>query len=204
MVGTSRKPDIRLADIAPGDLIKILEEVDAVLPEDRKFKCLMADYWNNKGCFEEYSAAVRGLCQQDCISGSAFGDSAEIRWRKVADKLRAVLIARPGLANIPDIWSIEQCQIRRCVNWRIRSNMLWGTRYLHDKGWVEARIPRPINYPAVLKQSPGFEHAQLFFVEYRDERGRAVIQRRKRLIGYIQPSERERKAGTNGGKSNGR
>ena len=189
MGNSSQKPTIHSAEIEPGKLVEVLQTVNTALPDGDQFCYLMADYWNSQGCFTEYPTGLEELRQQDCISGSAFGGAAELRWRKVGDKLRLVFIAEADLAELsPTVqWKYEQTEVDRCQGPPdSRSILLWGTRYLGDHRWTEARIPRFLSYPSDPEPGGDFEHVRLHFVEYRDGRGRIVIQRRTCVIGHVQ------------------
>lgn len=188
-----RRLTVCSAEIEHADLVKILETVNAVLPEDERFCYLMADYWNGPGCFSDFSAGRQELSQRilDCISGSAFGKAAELRWRKVGGKLRLVLVAEADLSQLPlqgstVQWENGQTEVKRCKERQIRSILLWGTNYLENRcQWVEARIPRFLSYPVEPQPGGKFTHVRLHFVEYSDERGRAVIQRRTCLTAHL-------------------
>lgn len=194
MGNSSRKPVICWMETEPSSLTSVLDEVNKALPENGKFQYLMADYWNKQGIFQEYSAGIANLCQEDCINGSVFGKLAEVRWREVGAKLRLALIAKAGMDGFAPSWSYMTCDMNRCESCDERSVILWGTRYTDKHGWIEARIPRPLSYPGDVqyikrgkkKEKIDYEHVRLFFVEYQDERGRIVIQRRRDMIAYIE------------------
>ncbi|MBD3181418.1 hypothetical protein GF312_03940 [Candidatus Poribacteria bacterium] len=189
---SDRKPVICWMESEHDDLITILNDVNNILPqnENEKFQYLMADYWNKQGIFQEYSKGIANLYQEDCINGCAFGKLAEVRWREIGSKLRLVLISNANINISESCWILKEPDIDRCKSWSIRSVILWGTRYTDKYGWIEARIPRPLIYPKNIKEvksktsDSDIDYIRLFFVEYRDERGRIVIQRRRCMVIY--------------------
>jgi len=208
-----QKLTIRSAEIDPNNLVEVLEKVNSVLPKDEQFCYLMADYWNGPGCFAYFSAGQLELSQRlfDCMGGSAFGKSAELRWRKVGNKLRLALIAEADLNQLPlqcsiVQWENEQTEVKRCKDRKIPSILLWGTNYMENhRQWFEARIPRPLSYPIDPQMDGVFTHVGLHFVEYQDERGRAVIQRRTHLTAHLtRDSDRNAQKEQKGVKDNGK
>lgn len=183
---------IRTADIEAANLITALETANAALSEDGRFRYLMADYWNSEGLFAEYSEGLKQLRQEDCINGSAFGETAELRWRKMRSKLRVVLFAEADLSRLPqDIsgvpWEDHQDQAERCGDPEERRVLLWGTKHIGDCQWVEARIPRKLTYPDSPDADSTFDHVILHYLEYCDDRGRPVIQRRRSVSAHTEP-----------------
>ena len=180
---------IRSADIEASNLITALEAANAALSENGCFRYLMADYWNSEGLFAEYPEGLKQLRQEDCIDGSAFGEVAELRWRKIGNKLRVVLFAEADLSGLPqDVagvpWADHQDQANRCGDPEERRVLLWGTKHIGDCQWVEARIPRKLTYPDYPEADSSFDHVILHYVEYCDDRGRPVIQRRRSVSAH--------------------
>lgn len=186
---SNSKPILNIcsAEINPNDLIEVLDHIDSCLPDTGKFQYLMADYWNSIGCFT-YFKDLSELRHEDCINGSAFGQLAELRWRKVGNVLRLMLVAEADLHldNSPVSWKDEGNEVNR---WDGKchpplSVLLWGTNYANGQ-WFEARIPRHMAYPVEPKPIKSYSHVKLHFIEYRDKTGRAIIQRRFGISAHI-------------------
>jgi hypothetical protein len=173
----------------------------------------MVDYWNNPGTFSDYVVGRQELSQRivDCISGSAFGEVAEVRWRKVGSVFRTVLIAEADFSRLPlqgvgTAWRLEDKDIERALRGDSRpekSILLWGSRRLPNGNWVEARIPRLLVYPTMQEQDDKYDHVRLHFIEYQDGRGRAIIHRRTHLTGHLRQSLDNQKPGQEGKESHG-
>lgn len=187
---------LRSGEVALSALPSMLDKVSEALKDTEALSCLMVDYWNSAGAFADYTVGRQELTRRiaDCIGGSAFGEAAEVRWRKVGDAFRAVLVAEADLSYLPlqrtgTTWRLEDGEIERALRGNDRSEksiLFWGSRLLTDGTWVEARIPRPLTYPTMQKRSDSYDHVRLHFVEYRDERGRVIIHRRTHLAAHRQ------------------
>jgi hypothetical protein len=78
---------LRSAEVEHLTLPGVLDEINEALKDSGEFSCLMADYWNSPGTFSDYAIGRQELTSRitDCISGSAFGVVAEMRWRKIGN-----------------------------------------------------------------------------------------------------------------------
>lgn len=211
---------IRTTLVTPNGLVSLLDTVNAVVP----FRTLMADYWNSPGTFADYEVGKDELTPrvEDCMTGNAFGPSAEMRWRKVGDRFRVVLVAEVAESQLGHaaravwqkmvkeenegeivkldsresadvVWVEEKAEVGRCVSHRTGFRLLWGTKCLHQSQqssrWIEARIPRPLDYPTRPEEGSDYEHVHVHLVEYLDERGRVCTFRRTRLSAHLHQSK---------------
>ena len=203
---------LRSAEVAVSALLGVLDEVNVALAS-LGFSCLMLDYWNSPGSFCDYTIGRQELERRvtDCQSGSAFGEAAELRWRKIGNVFRLLLITEASGCYLPlrgtsVFWQQEDGEVSRVLRAKDRverSLQLWGSKRLDNGDWVEARIPRPLNYPSMEEESGEYDHARLFFIEYRDERGRVVIHRRTRLTAHLTSHQNDQGTEHEGGESGG-
>lgn len=191
----SSRPFIRTTRVEPQELLTRLTAIHAVAP----FQILMANYWNGDDTFDYYNQGIARLTARlnDCLDGSAFGEHAEVRWRRVDKKFWLALVAdanQQELVNATAGWDCETAEIEmaRCRGKpRENSVLLWGTKYLQTSNqWIEARIPRSLAYP--VKPEVGsradYDHVQMHVMEYLDERGRVVAFRRTGLSARVKGS----------------
>lgn len=199
-------------EVAPLAFPGVLDEINEALKNTGPFSYLMLDYWNGPGTFSHYTVGRQELtrCIADCTGGSAFGEVAEVRWRKVGSVLRTVLVAEADLSRLPlhgvgSAWRLEDNDIERALrgNSRPESILLWGSRRLPNGTWVEARIPRPLVYPTIQEQHDSYDQVRLYFVEYRDERGRVIVHRRTHLTARVKPSQSNEGNGQEGEDNHG-
>lgn len=186
---------LRSAEVVPSALPGVLDEVNEALKDIGAFSCLMVDYWNSPGTFSDYAVVRQELSQRiaDCVGGSAFGEVAEVRWRKIGSVFRVIFVAEADVDHLPVrgagvTWRLEDGEIERILRGNDRSErsiLLWGSRLIENGAWVEARIPRALQYPTIPVQQGEYDHVRLHFVEYQDERGRVVIHRRTHLIAHL-------------------
>ena len=189
---------IHSAEIASSALPNLLDELNETLKNTKPFTCLMADYWNDLGNFSDYGVGCQELTGHiaNCMGGSAFGEVAEVQWRKIGNVFRVVLVGEADLGHLPSpgagaIWCLEDGQMERARRGNDRCRrplLLWGSKRLGDGIWVEARIPRRLIYPTMPEQHADYDHVRLHFIEYRDERGRVIVHRRTHLSAHLKPS----------------
>jgi hypothetical protein len=185
---------ILTSEFDPKDLSAALEAIH----EQVTFEFLIADWWNGPGIFKDYTAGLAELKSKvaDCVSGSTFGARAEICWRQVGEKFRAVLVVEHDVSALLSsanaggvVWEPSTTETNRCGETEV---ILWGTECIDDNKptnpstWVEARIPRVLDYPVKPAQRKSgdkgdkndFEAVFLQIKAYYDTRGRPIIYRR--------------------------
>ena len=200
---------ILTSEFEPKNLTAALEAIHKQVV----FEFLMADWWNGPGIFKDYTAGLGELKSKvtDCVSGSAFGAKAEICWRQVGDKFRAVLVAEQDTSTPLNpsnaggvVWE-SSTETNRCEKTEESEVILWGTeciddnKPIHPSTWVEARIPRLLEYPVEPEQKKfgdkddksDFEAVFLQIKAYYDARGRPIIYRRHGLRAQLESLKRK-------------
>jgi hypothetical protein len=186
------KLTIWTTQIERAHLPKVLNQVHSLTP----FHYLMADWWNAPGLLAEYEEGIAELARhpEDSVSGSAFGEQAEVQWRQIGNQFWLVVVAEADLsrlAKVADInWREEVEEVKR---WegppRERTLLLWGTKWFPEQGiWIEARIPRPLRYP-VAPEAGKSDAVFVDVIEYLDRRGRVIALRRHRLRAQFKREE---------------
>jgi hypothetical protein len=85
------RPTIRSFEIALESLPELLNVIHSTVPVES----LMVEFWNGNDIFADYCKSnVEKFINrvQDCLSGSAFGPNAEMRWRRVSEEFRGVFV----------------------------------------------------------------------------------------------------------------
>ena len=178
-----------------------LKQLGEMLSEDvwkNIFQCAMLEWWNAPAVVVEFLDAVQEICRHpdDLISGSVFGQTAEIRWRKVEQDYWLVLISEQEiLEGDLSAWQVYEPEM---LSWdqkttKDRVYHLWGSQYQEkDNHWVELRIPRPLDYPVEPIKEGDLDLVQLKIKEYYALDGTLAIARRYGLQAKI-ASERKEK-----------
>jgi len=177
-------------EIEPGQLAACLQAAAACLPSGG-LQALEVEWWNRPAEILEPGKGMEELKNSpaDSPRGSAFGPQAEIRWRKVNDKLRLVITSETALSGLVPA-SPNQAYPWKSVpasttGWdgssrRERSLLLWGSDYAGGT-WSELRIGRPLAYP-VQPQKGKVSGVMLKIIEYLDATGQVVLARRAGLL----------------------
>ena len=175
---------------APSDLPAVLQD----LHDKAHFAFAILEWWNKEAQLLTVAEGLKELVQQpgDLLSGSLFGEQAEVRFRQVPagyggedapDKMHfwLVLTANRPLELAGD-WQVEA---QPAQEWdgevpKAQNVILWGGKRQPDGSWLELKIPRPLLYP-VVPQKGKVDGVVLESEVYHDRAGGIVASRRIRL-----------------------
>lgn len=166
------------------------------------FEYAFLEWWNAPAqCLTAADALdeMSGKDPMDLLSGSLFGQQAEVRFR---------LIPYPPKENHnkPSFWLafISAVPLQGGQSWlddadalqawngqfQDKTLLLWGSQYHRDKGWTELQIPRWLAYP-VEKTEParGDEGVLLDIREYKNASGEVIATRRMNLRAVTENSQ---------------
>lgn len=170
-------------DVAPEGLADVLAEAQKAAG----FAYVMLEWWNKPSEFVMWAEGLAALrtSGRDCLSGSAFGDNAEVRWRRVDGRFWLALTSGAAM-GLPG-WRQESTEAWDKNEPKPRHVFLWGTKRTESGEWVERRIPRRLKYPSPPAIETGeTEGVMLEVQEYYDDRGAVFAARRCGLRWMVQ------------------
>jgi hypothetical protein len=201
------------------DLIKALQDV-------MQFAYLMADFWNGGDFIHKYDDGFNSLSARtdDCTQGSVFGESGELRWRRVGSVMRAALSAdlesrekymlENSCQQLLAQWQANDDASEKKYSFKIEEMemtritaesedgkvLLWGTKLRCDrKTWGEMRIPKPLEYPIELSEitrvgQNDYSRVEMHYRSFFDSKGLMVAFFRTGLNAFLQQDEGEPEA----------
>jgi hypothetical protein len=171
--------------VAPKDLHIALQALDQQLDFSHAF----LEWWNAPAQCLTSSVALAAVEQSnpaDLLSGSLFGDPAEVRFRFVPYPFGGVgkpqfwlaLVSTVPLAGNGD-W--QPISVQWSGELQKTTLLLWGSRRQPNGAWTELQIPRWLEYPVIPETNSTKDGVLLDVVEYRDDAGEVVASRRVAL-----------------------
>ena len=154
--------------------LKELTELLSSLPEKSKEFKLLENVVNIT--FEKYSSEANLDIWE---KGRVFGETGEVKWRKIDEEYHAVYLGKSPLEGILEKQNFnDELEEPEEPEERERSYFLWGAK-TKDKSdeWMELRIPRLLNYPVKGEK----DRVKLKVVEYINKSGKILHYRYKGL-----------------------
>ena len=164
--------------VAPDRLADVVAEAHKAAG----FIYVMLEWWNQPSELVTWEDGLAGLRASgpDCLSGSAFGEKAEARWRRVDGRFWLAVTSSAVMDLLG--WRHESTADWDKKEPKPRQRFLWGTKKTESDEWVELRIPRLLKYPRPHSIKEGeIEGVMLEVQEYFDDRGAVLAARRSGL-----------------------